>query len=355
MKSTEKRLLIIRSSAMGDVLLTVPLLDELARLYPHSRVLMVTKKQFNPFFKNLDLTLINPVYNGRHHGLAGIYRLRNDILALGGVDYVVDLHDVLRSKVLRTLFRLAGVPVVKIDKGRREKRRLLEGRDHTPLKHVTDRYAEAFARAGFPLQGGFRNYRFAGEPVELPGERKGTLNIGVAPYAMHPLKIWPERHMKKLLQRINDYCDASIYLFGGGRDECEKLTRLAEEIPSLKNLCGKFSLEEEISLMGRLDIMIAMDSSNMHLAALAGTRVVSVWGGTHPATGFGPMGDNVHLIAQIPSDTLGCRPCTIYGKGECHRGDFACMEWLTAEMVFRKIKIALADKAGLCNDVINPA
>jgi hypothetical protein len=62
------------------------------------------------------------------------------------------------------------------------------------------------------------------------------------------------------------------------------------------------------------------------------------------------MGDNEGFIAQIPSDTLGCRPCTVYGKGECRRGDFACMEWLTDEMVFRKLKTALADKAGLCNE-----
>jgi ADP-heptose:LPS heptosyltransferase len=329
--------------------LRFPLLSELTGLYPNIRVLMLTRKQFNPFFKNLDIDIINPDYSGRHHGLAGIYRLRNEILASGGVDYVVDLHDVMRSKVLRYLLRLAGAAVAKIDKGRREKQRLIEGKDRTPLKHVTERYADAFASAGFPLHDEFRSFRFAGGAIELPGVKRGTLNIGVAPYAMHTLKVWPERHLKKLLLRINDYCDANIYLFGGGRDECEKLTRLAAEIPSLKNLCGVYTLEDEVSLMGQLDVMIAMDSANMHLAALAGTRVVSVWGGTHPATGFGPMGDNEPLTAQIPSDTLGCRPCTIYGKGECRRGDFACMEWLTDEMVFRKLKIALAEKAELCN------
>ena len=98
------------------------------------------------------------------------------------------------------------------------------------------------------------------------------------------------------------------------------------------------TLDEELALMSRLDLMIAMDSSNMHMAALVGTKVISIWGGTDPLSGFRHGCNLIDFSIRIPVEELTCRPCTIYGKGECKRGDFACMNWLTPEMVFNKIE-----------------
>jgi ADP-heptose:LPS heptosyltransferase len=101
--------------------------------------------------------------------------------------------------------------------------------------------------------------------------------------------------------------------------------------------CGKLTLEEEMAVMGVLDFMIAMDSSNMHMAALSGTKVISIWGGTDPLAGFGAWGQPAEFSLSISSEELKCRPCTVYGKGRCHRGDFACMIWLTPEKVFSRL------------------
>ncbi|MDX9928460.1 MAG: glycosyltransferase family 9 protein [Bacteroidales bacterium] len=351
MRSTRERVLVIRASAMGDVALAVPLLDELAGRYPDTEFVFLTRKEFNPLVRTRGVSLFNPDFRGRHLGLSGIIRLRADIDREGRIEKVVDLHDVLRSKVLRFLFRLTGRSVSVIDKGRSEKRKLLKGVIRTPLRHVTDRYADTFANAGYPLKGSFRDFRYeVGEEVTLPGAGNGSLKIGIAPFARHKLKAWPVEKIRALVSRINDFCDADFYLFGGGDSENRLLASLAEEIPGAVNMCGRYSLSEEIDMISRLDVMVAMDSANMHVAALTGTRVVSVWGGTHPAAGFGPMGENDEYIAQISWDTLRCRPCTIYGRGECRRGDFACMQWLTDEMVFSKIKAALGQKKDLCRD-----
>jgi ADP-heptose:LPS heptosyltransferase len=84
--------------------------------------------------------------------------------------------------------------------------------------------------------------------------------------------------------------------------------------------------------------MIAMDSSNMHMAALCGIRVVSIWGGTDPLNGFGAWMQPSEYSIRIPVDELTCRPCTVYGKGKCRRGDLACMNWLTPGKVYSEIK-----------------
>jgi ADP-heptose:LPS heptosyltransferase len=96
--------------------------------------------------------------------------------------------------------------------------------------------------------------------------------------------------------------------------------------------------------MSKLDMMISMDSSNMHMAALVGTKVISIWGGTDPLSGFEAWMQPESFSIRIPTEELTCRPCTIYGKGECKRFDFACMNWLTPEMVYEKIeKLVLSD------------
>jgi ADP-heptose:LPS heptosyltransferase len=102
-------------------------------------------------------------------------------------------------------------------------------------------------------------------------------------------------------------------------------------------MAGVFSLEEEIALMYELDTMLAMDSFNMHLAALCDRKVVSIWGGTHHYAGFGPLNDNIKNIVEIDPAELACRPCSVFGSKPCHRGDLACLEQIMVDDVTAKL------------------
>jgi ADP-heptose:LPS heptosyltransferase len=135
---------------------------------------------------------------------------------------------------------------------------------------------------------------------------------------------------------ISENHGSRFWLFGG-EEESEKAETFMSRVPDSFNTIGKLNLDEELALMSRLDFMIAMDSSNMHMAALAGTRVISIWGGTDPLSGFGAWMQPENFSIRIPVETLICRPCTTFGKGICRRGDFACMNWLTTEIVFQKM------------------
>ena len=92
-------------------------------------------------------------------------------------------------------------------------------------------------------------------------------------------------------------------------------------------------LKEELELMKKLDVMVSMDSANMHLASLVGTRVVSIWGATHPYAGF--LGWGQRMDDCVQRDDLKCRPCSIYGNKPCMRGDMACMQIDPKEVVER--------------------
>ena len=335
------RLLIIRTSAMGDVALTTPVLAGMRKQYPDIELVLLTRPDFKPFFFSIEgLRLFLPDLKNRHKGFLGLVRLFRDIKGQGKIDYIIDLHDVLRSKILRLLFRLSGVPVAVIDKGRTEKKSVITGKNKVLLKHSVDRYCDVFTKAGFPAKPSEGSWIIPSSEAltkaGLMADTHGELNIGVAPYAKHKLKMWPEENMVRLLEMISEKHKSRFWLFGGN-EESESLAAFQKKIAGSFNTVGKLSLDEELALMSKLDFMIAMDSSNMHMAALVGTEVISIWGGTDPLSGFGAWMQPENFSVSIPIEELSCRPCTTYGKGECARGDFACMNWLTPGMVFKRL------------------
>lgn len=335
------RIVVIRTSAMGDVALAVPVMQALKNQYPAVETILVTRKPFNTFFQSINgLTLFNPDFKKRHKGFPGIIRLYRDLNRFGKVDYVIDIHDVLRTKLLRVLFILSGTKVRVIDKGRGEKRNLIKGKSKKQLKHTVERYCDVFASAGLRLSPEKSRSIFVSSAAEdvakkLVGDSHFK-NIGIAPFAKHQLKMWPEEYLARLLELISANHEIR-YLFFGGNEEMEKLDSISLRTPGSVNLCGRISLEEELAVISKLDLMIAMDSSNMHMASLCGIRVVSIWGGTDPLNGFGAWMQPPEYSIRIPVDELTCRPCTIYGKGKCRRGDLACMMWLTPEKVYQRM------------------
>ncbi len=146
-------------------------------------------------------------------------------------------------------------------------------------------------------------------------------NIGIAPFAAHKGKIYPLEKMEQVVAALSKSGE-KIYLFGGGEEEVSILESWAAKYPNTECVAGKMSMSEELELIRSLRVMITMDSSNMHLASLVGTRVVSVWGATHPMAGFLGVGQKEEDCIQR---NLPCRPCSIYGNKPCRFGDYRCL------------------------------
>lgn len=334
-------LLVIRTSAMGDVALLAPVLKSMEKQYPDVEMILVTRPAFASFFYSFSGVKLFLAGSGkRYSGLSGIFRLFSDLRKDHKFDYIIDLHDVIRSHILSVLFRLTGVRVVRINKGRKEKRDIITGKKKVQLIHSVERYSNVFARAGFslePVAGPWVTASAEGQKRALSLLRETEMiHIGIAPYAKHDLKMWPEISMIRLMEMIAKNSKVRFWLFGG-KEETRQLIAMQSRIPESVLVAGTLSLDEELALISRLKFMISMDSSNMHLAALTGTKVISIWGGTDPISGFGPWQQPGEYAIRIPAEELTCRPCTVYGKGKCKRGDFACMEWLTAERVYETL------------------
>lgn len=346
-------LLVIRMSAMGDVALSLPALTAVLDAYPELTITLVTQKQFLPFFdKTPRLRCVAADIRGVHRGIPGLWRLYREIREAYDPAACIDLHDVLRSHILSFFFRMAGKPVYRIDKGRREKKQLTSRRRKRlrPLPHTVDRYLATFKKAGFPARMPARGNWFnaVGSPDSLLAENrllpKTRPWVGVAPFARHREKRWPLEKMEVLIESLIK-AGTRVFLFGGGAEETTQLRALAHTYRGAVVVAGALSLSDELGLIARLDVMVTMDSANMHLAALSGIPVVSVWGATHPYAGFGPLGDNTHRIVQVSTDTLDCRPCSVFGNKPCFRGDHACMGWIAPGDVLSKVSEAIDEAA----------
>lgn len=331
-----KRVLLMRLSAMGDVAMTVPVVASFAKAYPDVNITMLSTLRFQPLFANIpNLTFVGVDKAGRHNGIKGLWRLSKEITADGKFDQMIDLHDVLRSKILRTIMRLKGVKVTVVDKGRAEKKALVNGKNKSQLKQMVRRYHETFEKAGYEFE-----LNYDGYDTETNIDFRDDLNlsshisnIGIAPFAQHDGKIYPLDKMEQVVRTLSER-NIGIYLFGGGKKEEDVFNSWVGKYPNVISLAGKYKLQEEMAVMKLMNLMLTMDSANMHLASLCGVKVVSIWGATHPYMGFYGYG-------QDPEDAivanLDCQPCSAYGNKPCRFGDYRCLTLITPETVCEKI------------------
>ena len=250
--------------------------------------------------------------------------------------------------IIRQSFRLKGRKVYWVDKARLERRWLLNPKNthKRPLRPVTERYADVFRKAGLAYQETFRSLYESVKPdttffAELKGRDKKTW-IGIAPFAKHPGKIYPLEQMERVVSALSQREDTYICLLGARGEEEKQLQKWKTDYPNVECIAGKYSLDKELALINRLDLLICMDSANMHFASLVHTPVLSIWGATHPYAGFYGYHQEPEYAVQLP---LLCRPCSIFGQRPCHRGDWACLKGIDPAVILDKVDYILSLKS----------
>ena len=337
-----RTILITRFSAVGDIAMTIPLLYSVCRKYPEHRFAFVSRERFGQFFinrpENLDFIGVNP---DNYKGIIGLYRLYRELEEKVAPDSIADLHDVLRTKILRTYFRLSGgARCAHIIKGRKEKKALTrkENKCRQQLTSTFQRYREVFTRLGLPFEPRFTSLFKDGKgdisefSAFLP--QKGNDKwVGIAPFARHQGKIYPIEKMEKVVEALSAEKDVKVICFGNGPQEEAVVNAWCAKHPSVISFIGRTNFNGELRLISHLDAMVCMDSANMHMASLTGTPAISIWGATSPLAGFLGWNQKSEDCIELPLD---CRPCSIFGNKPCLHGDYRCMD-IAPETVAKRI------------------
>ncbi|MDR3219677.1 MAG: glycosyltransferase family 9 protein [Dysgonamonadaceae bacterium] len=336
--------LVIRLSSLGDVAILLPVLYSVATKNPDDKFLLITKKPLYPLFVNKpdNLEIFPVLTKGKHKGIIGLWSGIGDIknviksfadgASAGTTLNIADLHAVIRSGVIDFYFRLRGAKIALIDKGRKEKAALTRENHKKlqPLQTSLARYQQVFADLGYDASLSFTSL-FSGK------KEKEETWIGIAPFAKHVGKTYPLEQMETVVCLLSERPGTKIFLFGG-EEEQAILETWTKKYAHLESVAGRMPFPDELALMNQLDVMLSMDSANMHLASLVNTPVVSVWGATHPYAGF--YGFNQCPENALQTD-LPCRPCSVYGNKSCYRGDYACLYQITPEMILHQIEANL--------------
>lgn len=338
-------MLVSRFSALGDVAMTLPSVYDACAANPGTRFYYLTRHHPAQVFINRPDNLTMAAVNlDNYKGIAGMWRLSKALRKRYGITDYVDLHDVLRTKLLRLFLRMQGVRVSRLDKGRRAKAELTRRTDKVlvQLKPMPERYRDAFYRAGIALANDFDTLwgKSKGDPADFAKvcgpKREGEHWLAVAPFAKHKGKIYPVEHLERVIEHFDRRAGQRIFIFGFGPEESAVIGKLARRYPSVVNMAeANLGIAAELSLLSHCDVMLSMDSANMHLASLVGLRTVSVWGATHPYTGFLGWGQRTRDVVQLD---MTCRPCSVFGDRPCFRGDYHCLAGITPKMVIDRLE-----------------
>jgi ADP-heptose:LPS heptosyltransferase len=318
------KILVLRFSSIGDIVLTTPVVRCLKTQLDDAEVHYVSKIQYKTILEN------NPYIDK-------LFFLKEDLSDLVAelkperYDLIIDLHNNLRTRILK--FRL-GARSFSFNKLNVEKWLMVNLKiNHLPDVHIVDRYLETTRQLGIKNDALGLDY-FIPEKDEVPLDwLPETHRTGFVAYAIggqHETKKLPVLRMTELCKKIN----RPIILLGGKEDfengeqirsSCgESITGAAA---SVYNACGKFNLNQSASVIKKSDVVFSHDTGLMHIAAAFKKEVYSIWGNTIPAFGMYPYRTKNHALEN---NTLSCRPCSKIGFDKCPKGHFKCMN----ELVF---------------------
>lgn len=323
-----EHILIIRLSALGDVAILAPVVRERASANPDVLFSVAAPPLLAPLFSGMENVRFVPTKKQPAKKLFQSLAPLNPTL-------VADMHHVNRIIVVDGLFRFHGVKVCSVRKNHYARWRMMRSRDKQlkPLKPAWQRYDEVFDACGLN-----KSPKERWEIIESRHCRDCDARyIGIAPFAQHYGKIWPLSSMERLVASLSEDSRNRLLLFGS-KNESAILRPWTEKYPHVELLAGRFSFEEELRRIADLDLMVSMDSANMHFASCLNVPVVSIWGATHPNAGFYGWRQNPDNAVQI---SLPCRPCSAYGNKPCKTGDYRCLKNITPQMVQEKIEAVL--------------
>jgi ADP-heptose:LPS heptosyltransferase len=262
-----------------------------------------------------------------------------------GIDAVADLHNVLRARILSLFMRLHGIPVVHLDKQRARRRALITHKSQDPVTPTIERYREVFLELGLEAPDSFTRL-YDGKPLPVssivleksPGERW----VAISPFSAHAGKVYPLEQMTQVVEQLAQRENYRIFLMGGGKDEKIALRKMAGKKKHVISMAEiKHGFIDEYALLGKCDLMLTMDSANMHLASLMGLKAVTIWGATAPACGFQGFGQDACDDIQLD---MACRPCSIYGERECRYGDYRCLKNIPPDVVVKRVIATIEGK-----------
>ena len=343
-----RNVLVMRLSVLGNVAMTIPVLYPVCKANPDTRFIMLTKKWPASMFHDrpANLKVVDFDVKENHRGLFGLLKLSAQLYHLYDIDAVADLHNVSGTWIIDAYMRARGAKVARLDREKPKRKALVTHKTNEPVTPIHERYRWVFQELGFETPDNF-TYLYDGRdwPVSpiVPKKEEGQRWIAISPFSSHEHKTYPLELMEKVIAELSLCENYHIFLMGGGKSEKIALRPIARKYKNVVSMAEiKHRFIDEYALFGQCDLMLTMESANMHLASLVDLQAMTVWGPTSPACGY--LGYNQVMEDDIQLD-MDCRPCSITGDKPCKYGDYRCLKNIKPEDIARHVIEAVEHNA----------
>lgn len=314
------RILIIRFSSLGDIILTQAVIEQLRIIYSKPEIDYLTKPLFKPLISAY--FPVNTIYT-EYKSLSKLNELRKR-----KYDLVIDLHNKFNSWFAKTIIH--GEKCLTYDKKRRLREKIVAHKTSQAINSTVDLYNTVFTKLNKPFSFLEPNITIQGDNLNLlPAKNK--LNVVIFPGATHNTKRIPSH---KIISFINDYehPNTNFYLLGSS-DEAELISEITHQCHKpCFDLAGKFNLVELVAAINEADFVITNDSGPMHIAAALHKPQIAFFGSTNVSLGFRPLNKKAVVITH----PIKCSPCTLHGQKECPLKHFDCMEKISVEKIYEE-------------------
>lgn len=335
-----KTIAIFQTSFIGDSVLTTPLIQKTAKLFPEAKIVVITRPQTEDIFR--PMKEVSQIILNDKKGLnkiAGVWKTAKAIRQTNA-DIILVPHRSFRSALIAWL---SGVPV-RIGFTSSEGWFLY-------TKTVPFSWMIHDAERNLSLLQGIVKEKFTAEKLNMryaPSAEEnverlikdfnleGKTLVGVHAGSAWPTKCWPMDYFVQLISRLQTELGVQVVLIGGGKKDAdlgEKICQLSKGHTA--NLCGKTSLADLMALMQHLKLFITNDSGPMHIATAFDVPTLAIFGPTTRELGFFPYGEG-HRVMEVKD--LACRPCALHGGRKCPQGHFKCMRDILPDRVFENAK-----------------
>ena len=297
-----RNVLVMRLSVLGNVAMTIPVLYPVCKANPDTRFIMLTKMWPASMFHDrpANLKVVDFDVKEKHHGLFGLLKLARQLYHLYDIDAVADLHNVSGTWIIDAYMRLHGAKIARFDREKSKRKALTTHRTNEPLTPVHERYRNVFRQLGFETPDNFTHLYDGRDwpvsPIVLEKE-EGQRWIAISPFSSHTNKSYPLDQMEKVIAELTKH-------------------------------------ENYWALFAKCDLMLTMESANMHLASLVDLQAMTIWGPTSPDCGY--LGYNQIVEDDIQLD-MDCRPCSINGDKPCKYGDYRCLKNISPEYIAQHV------------------
>ena len=335
-----RNVLVMRLSVLGNVAMTIPVLYPVCKANPDTRFIMLTKMWPATMFHDrpANLKVVDFDVKGNHSGLLGLLKLSAQLYKLYDIDAVADLHNVSGTKVIDAYMRMRGAKIARMDREKPKRKALVTHKSNEPVTPIHERYRNVFRQLGFEAPDNFTHlYDGRDWPVSpiVMEKKEGQRWIAISPFSSHENKTYPLEKMEQVIAELTKHENYWVFLMGGGKAEKIALRAIARKYKNVVSMAEvKHKFIDEYALFAKCDLMLTMESANMHLASLVDLQAMTVWGPTSPACGY--LGYNQIVEDDIQLD-MDCRPCSITGDKKCKYGDYRCLKNISPEYIAQHV------------------